>query len=93
MTKLLIYVGASIVACAALLVLGFVLSSDVSSVAKIAVLVLCLSVAAFVIFGLAAYRTTIPASSRTYRRLALVCWCLGAAAIALFAAAAFNGLP
>jgi NADH:ubiquinone oxidoreductase subunit 6 (subunit J) len=92
MTTLFIYVGGAGVLGAALVVLGLVISSDISILGKGAVLVLCLAVAAFTGFTVAAYQTGHTSSPRNYRRPAMICWCLGAAAIAFLIAAALMGL-
>ncbi len=89
-TRLLIYVGAAGVVGAALVVLGVVMSSDISNLGKGAVLVLCLAAAAFTVFTIAAHQAGLTSSARKYRRIAMLCWCVGAAALAFLVGAAFT---
>jgi hypothetical protein len=90
-TKVLIYVGAASVVGAGLMVLGFVISSDISKLGKGAVLALCLAAAAFSVFTIAAHQAGLTSKARKYRRLGVLCWCVGAAALVSLVVAAFTG--
>jgi hypothetical protein len=86
MTIVLIYAGAVGVVVAALVVVGLVISSGMSILGKCAVLVLCLAVAGFVGFTIAARHAmharissaNQPRSAASHRRLAMLCWGVGA---------------
>jgi hypothetical protein len=84
----LLYIGAGGVVSGALLILRLVALSEVSSLGKVAIWVLCISAMAFALLGVATRQAQRASVRRAYWRAALIAWCVGAVALVVLAVAA-----